>query len=143
VKTLSRVLQADAEAVPETGPTAFEWGCIKTFRRAARIICKLPPDPGSQSQASIADLPPSQSQSESKSTLKLSELINPMWDNKLIPIADGTSKELYSNNKLNFGMDPPEDIEPTSDHLSAVKMLHDLNFFPVWISLCSVHTAVG
>jgi hypothetical protein len=59
MKTLSHAPQADPEAIPDIGPTAFEWGCINSLRRAARIICSLRPDEGIQPQATTQDRLPS------------------------------------------------------------------------------------
>jgi hypothetical protein len=53
-----------------------------------------------------------------------------MWDNKLIPLPEATSKQMYARYKQVFGMDPPEDIEPTTDQIAAIKMLDDLRFVP-------------
>jgi hypothetical protein len=52
------------------------------------------------------------------------------WENKLIPPAEATTKLMYSGYKTVFGMNPPEDIEPTTDQFSAIKMLDDVNFTP-------------
>jgi hypothetical protein len=53
-----------------------------------------------------------------------------MWDNKVIPLTDATTKLMYARYTTVFGMDPPEDIEPTTDQIAAIKMLDDLNFIP-------------
>jgi hypothetical protein len=65
-----------------------------------------------------------------KSTLKLSELVNPMWYNKLIPLTEATTNLMHARYKSVFGMDPAEHIEPTTDQIAAIKMLDDLSFIP-------------
>jgi hypothetical protein len=83
---------------------------------------------GEPDTTSSQDFPPPPSQPALKSTLKLSELINPMWENKLIPLTDVTIELMYARYNMIFGMDPPEDIEPTTDQISAIRMFDDLNF---------------
>jgi hypothetical protein len=117
---IPRTLIQDPDAPALTGPTP----------RASRIICNLNALEGEPDTTSSQDLPLPPSQPELKSTLKLSELMNPMRDNKLIPLTDVTIKLMYARYKLIFGMDPPEDIKPTTDQISAIKMLDDLNFIP-------------
>jgi hypothetical protein len=47
---------------------------------------------------------------------------------------------MYARYRAVFGMDPPEDIEPTTDQIAAIKMLDDLNFIPgVEFSLFGPH----
>jgi hypothetical protein len=78
IRTLPRPPHEDPDAVPDIGPTASEWGSINSLRMTARIICNLPADEDDQSQSATQVLPPSQSQSELKSTLHLYDLVNPM-----------------------------------------------------------------
>jgi hypothetical protein len=70
----------------------------------------------------------------------LSELVNAMWDHKLIPISDSTNSAIYARYSSVFGMDPPKDTEPTPDQIAAIKMLDDLKFIPgVDFSLFGLH----
>jgi hypothetical protein len=69
-------------------------------------------------------------QPDQKSTVKLSEVVNAIWDHKLIPINDTTNRAMYARYRSVFGMDPPEDTEPTPDQIAAIKMLDDLKFIP-------------
>jgi hypothetical protein len=53
-----------------------------------------------------------------------------MWDHKLVPLSDCTACAMYARYRAIFGMDPPGDIEPTTDQIAAIKMLDDRNFIP-------------
>jgi hypothetical protein len=106
-------------------------GLLHSFRRVARSLFSLPPEEVHKTTTPDNEVPlvpllhPDQ-----KSTLKLSELVNAMWDHKLIPLSDSANSDMYARYRLLFGADPPEDIEPTPDQISAIKMLDDLKFIP-------------
>jgi hypothetical protein len=141
IRKIPRVPNPDLDEPESLGPTPIEWGYICSLRRAARISCSLPAqeaDIGSQEDKELPlSTPPSL---DPKSTLKLSELVNPMWDNKLIPLTEAITNLMYARYKAVFGMDPSEDIEPTTDQISAIKMLDDLGYIPaVDFSLFGLH----
>jgi hypothetical protein len=117
---------------PESiGPTPTEWGYIYSLRRAAHILCSLPAQEADIGSQEDRELPPSTPPSlDPKSTLKLSELVNPLWDNKLIPLTEATTNLMYPRYKTVFGMDPPENLKPTTDQISAIEMLDDLGYIP-------------
>jgi hypothetical protein len=116
---------------PTQGPSPLEWGLIHSFRRVARSLFSLPPEEVHKTTTPDNEVPPVPPlHPDQKSTLKLSELVNAMWDHKLIPLSDSANSDMYARYRLLFGADPPEDIEPTPDQISAIKMLDDLKFIP-------------
>jgi hypothetical protein len=120
-----------ADHPPSFGPTPLEWVSILSFRRASRMLSSLPPDEEDKSPTADKEVPSTLPPlPEPKSTVKLSELVNPKWDHKLVPLSNSTVSAMYERHSETFGMDPSEDIEPTTDQIAAIKMLDDFNFVP-------------
>jgi hypothetical protein len=123
------------------GPSPVEWGAIRSFRRAARMISSLPPDKEYCSPATDNEEhwgpPPLQ---ELKPTLKLSDLVNPKCDHNVIPLRISTVSAMYERYSKTVGRDTPEDSSPTTDQIAAIKMLYDLRAAPgVEFSLFGPH----
>ena len=91
---------------PTQGPSPLEWGLIHSFRRVARSLFSLPPEEVHKTTTPDNEVPP------------------------VPPLHPDQKSTMYARYRLLFGADPPEDIEPTPDQISAIKMLDDLKFIP-------------
>jgi hypothetical protein len=82
---------------PSQGPSPLEWGLIHSFRRAARSLFSLPPEEVHKTTTPDNEVPPAPPlHPDQKSTLKLSELVNAMWDHKLIPLSGGYLRHWFA-----------------------------------------------